>query len=122
MSRQLLTSAAVVVAIALTPSIGIGTGEAGGGGFHGGGFRGAGFHGGGFHHRAFSGERRFRGNGFGYGFIGYADPAPAAEAPTVSAVPPPASTVLAVDRPPCRETTTVGVVIERGTSCSHGAQ
>ena len=127
MTRKLLMAAAVAVAIALTPSIGIGTAEADSGGFHGGGFpgggfHGGGFHGGGFHHRAFSGERRFRGTGLGYGFIGYTEPAPAAEAPSVFAVPQPASTVLAVDRPPCRETTTVGVVIERGQSCSRSAQ
>jgi hypothetical protein len=29
---------------------------------------------------------------------------------------------LAADRPLCRETTAVGVVIERGQSCSHGGQ
>jgi hypothetical protein len=29
---------------------------------------------------------------------------------------------VAVDRPPCRETTTGGVVIERGQSCSRDGQ
>ncbi len=87
MTRKLLMAAAVAVAIALTPSIGIGTAEADSGGFHGGGFHGGGFHGGGFHHRAFSGERRFRGTGLGYGFIGYTEPAPAAEAPSVFCCP-----------------------------------
>jgi hypothetical protein len=45
-----------------------------------------------------------------------------AEAPYVLAVPQPPSPVLAVDRPPCRETTPEGVVVERGTACSQGAK
>lgn len=48
MNRKLLMTAAFV-AIALIPSIGIGTAAAHGGGFHGGRFRGGGIHGGGFH-------------------------------------------------------------------------
>jgi hypothetical protein len=93
MTRKLLMTAAVV-AIALTPAIGIGAAEARGGGFHSGGFHSGGFHsggfhGGGFHHRASFGGRRFRGDGFGDGdFIGYTDPGGAAEAPPVAIVPP----------------------------------
>jgi hypothetical protein len=122
MTRKLLMSAAVV-AIALVPSIGIGTADARDGGFHAGGFHGVGFHAGGFHHRGFVGGRRFRGEGFGYGgLIGYAEPDAAAEAPSVSVVQQPAPAVLAADRPPCHEMTTLGVIIERGTSCSRGAQ
>jgi len=74
MTRKLLMAVAIV-AIALTPLIGIGTAEAHGGGFHGGGFhggafRGGGFHGG-FHDRGFIGGRGFRGGGFGNaGFFG----------------------------------------------------
>jgi hypothetical protein len=117
MIHKLLMTAAVV-AFALTPSIGTGTADAGSGGFHG-----EGFHGGGFHHRALPGGRAFRGNGLGYGgFVDYTDPDAAAETPPFSAVPQPASPVLAVDRPPCRETTTVGVIIVRGTSCSRGTR
>ena len=88
MTRKLLMTAAVA-AIALTPSIGIGTAEAhgggfGGGGFHGGGFHGGGFHGGGFYGGGFHGrdfDRGFSG-GFGgfapyyYGFGGYGGFAP----------------------------------------------
>jgi hypothetical protein len=137
MTRKLLMSAAVV-AIALTPSIGVGTAEARDGGFHGGGFHGGGFHGAefhgkgfhgaefhgkGFHHRGFVGARRFPGDGFGFGgLIGYGEPNAAAEAPAVATVPAPESAVPAADRPPCREVTSAGVVIERGMSCSRGAQ
>jgi hypothetical protein len=112
MTRNLLMIAAFA-AVAVTPSIGIGAAEAKGGSVHGGGF----------HHRGFFAGRGFRGNGFGYGYsLGYADPAAATEIPYVVAVPPPPSAVLAVDRPPCRETTPEGVVVERGTSCSRGTQ
>jgi hypothetical protein len=117
MTHKLLMTAAVV-AFALATSIGIGSAEAGGGGFHG-----EGFHGGGFHHRAHPDGRAFRGNGLGYGgFVDYTGPDAAAESPPFSAVPQPASPVLALDRPPCRETTTVRVVIVRGTSCSRGTR
>jgi hypothetical protein len=120
MTRALLMIAAIV-ALALTPSIGIGTAQANGGGFHGGGFRGGGLHSGGLHHRTFPGGRRFWGTGFGYGGdIGYTDQDTAAEGPSVFALPNVAPAAR-VDRPPCRETTS-GVVIMRGTSCSHGAQ
>src|ERR1700733_2123535 len=58
MTRKLLMAAAVI-AIVLTPTIGLGTAEAHGGVFHGGGFHGGGFHGGfhgdGFHHGRFGG-------------------------------------------------------------------
>jgi uncharacterized membrane protein len=87
MTRKLLMTV-VVVAIALTPLISIGTAEAHrggshGGSSHGGGFGGRGFHGGGFAGggfgdrgsfggRGFRGDR-FRGDGFGFGgyFGGY---------------------------------------------------
>jgi len=69
MTRKLLMTVAVV-AIALTPPIGIGTAEAHGGGFGGGGFHGGGFHGGGFHGGGFHGGG-FHGGGFhGGGFHG----------------------------------------------------
>jgi hypothetical protein len=116
MTRELLMTAAIV-AITLAPSIGVGTAAADGKGIHGGGI-----HGGGLHHRGFFAERGLRGSGLGYGgFIAYTDPGATAEAPSIFAVPPPAPAVLAADLPPCRETTTDGVVIARGTSCSHGA-
>ena len=76
MTRKLLMTA-VVVAMALTPLISIGTAEAHGGGargggsggdsFHGGGFHGGGIHGGEFRDRGFFGGRGFRGEGFGDG-------------------------------------------------------
>ena len=70
MTRKLWMMAAIV-AIALTPLIGIGTAEAHGGGFGGGGFRGGGFHGGGVHDRGFHDRREFRGFRLGYGgFLG----------------------------------------------------
>jgi hypothetical protein len=77
MTRKLLMTAAVV-AIALMPSIGIGTvevhsGGSGSGGFHGGGFAGGGFGDrGSFGGRGFRGDE-FRGDDFGYGgyFGGY---------------------------------------------------
>jgi hypothetical protein len=121
MTRKLRMTAAVV-AIGLTPLIGIGTAEADGGGFHGGGMHGGGMHGGHIHQRVFFGGRGSRGAGFGYGgFIGYSDPDGVAETPNVSTVRQPASAVP-VDRPPCRETTAEGVVVTRGISCSRGAQ
>jgi hypothetical protein len=124
-TRKLRMTAAVV-AIALTPLMGIGTALADRAGFPGGGFHvgvlhGGAFRGGAFHPRASFVGRGFRGTGFGYGgVIGYTEPDTVAEAPSVFAVPNPAPAV-AVDRPPCRETT-AGVVIMRGTSCAHGAQ
>jgi hypothetical protein len=120
MTHKLLMTAAVV-ALALTPSIGNGTAQADGGGFHGGGSTGGAFHGGGVHHRAFAGGRGFLGTGFGYGsFVGDTEPDTVVEAPSVYPIPGPAPAV-AKDRPPCQETT-VGVIIMRGTSCSHGTQ
>ena len=122
MTRKLLIAAAITV-IALTPSIGIGTAEAERvGSVHGGVV-----HGGGIHHRlihrhGFVGARGFPRNGFGYpGIIGYSDPEAAAEAPPVLPTPQPAPAVVAVDRPPCHETTTEGVVIVRGSPCSRGS-
>ncbi|HET6234839.1 MAG TPA: hypothetical protein VFE41_07725 [Acetobacteraceae bacterium] len=69
MNRKLLMTAAFV-AIALIPSIGIGTAAAHGGGFHGGRFRGGGIHGGGFHEggvhdRGFFWRTRSSGGGLG---------------------------------------------------------
>jgi hypothetical protein len=113
-----LLMAAAVAAVVLTPSIGLGVAEAHGVSGHSGGA-----HSGGNHHRSFFVGRGLRGNGFGYGyFLGYADSVSATEVPYVLAVPQPPSPVLAVDRPPCRETTPEGVVVERGTSCSQGAK
>ena len=64
-----------IVAIALTPSIGIGTAQAhgfGGGGFHGGGFGGRGFDGRGFAHRGFfGGYGGFYPGYYGYGYAPY---------------------------------------------------
>ena len=73
MTRKFLMTVAIV-AIALAPSIGIGTAQAhgfGGGGFHGGGFGAHGFYGGGFGGRGFYGGcgRSFYG-GHGRGFYG----------------------------------------------------
>ena len=67
MNRKFLMAA--VVAIALTPAIGIGTAQAhgGGGGGPGGGFHGGGFHGGGF-------SRGFFGDGIGLYDDGFVDP------------------------------------------------
>ena len=62
MTRKLLMTAAVV-AIALTPPIGIGTAEAHGGGFHGGGFHGRDFDRRGF----FGGYGGFAPDYYGYG-------------------------------------------------------
>ena len=62
MNRKLLMTAAFV-AIALIPSIGIGTAAAHGGGFHGGRFRGGGIHGGGFHEGGFTTGAFFGGRG-----------------------------------------------------------
>jgi hypothetical protein len=70
MTRKKLWMMAAIVAIALTPLIGIGTAEAHGGGFGGGGFHGGGFHSGGFHDR-FHDRRAFRGFRLCYGgFLG----------------------------------------------------
>ena len=69
MTRKLLMTVAII-AIGLTPSIGIGTAQAhgfgggfGGGGFQGGGFGGRGFNGGGFDGRGFA-RRGFFNRGF----------------------------------------------------------
>jgi hypothetical protein len=77
MNRKFLMAA--VVAIALTPAIGIGTAQAhgGGGGGHGGGFGGRGFGGGGFHGGGFHGggfSRGFFGDGIGLYDDGFVDP------------------------------------------------
>jgi hypothetical protein len=100
-----------VIAVTLASSFGVGVAAADGKGIHGG-----------IHHRGFSGTPGLRGNGFGYGgLIAYSDPGATAEVPAVLTVPQPAPAVVAVDLPPCRETTTEGVVIARGTSCAHTA-
>jgi hypothetical protein len=73
MNRKFLMTA--VVALGLTPAIGIGVAEAhggGGGGGHGGGFGGRGFGGGGFHDGGFG--RGGFGVGFGYYGGGFYDP------------------------------------------------
>jgi hypothetical protein len=69
MTRKLLMTVAIV-AIALTPSIGIGTAQAHGfgGGFHGGDFHGGGFHGRGFYGGGFGGRGFY--SGYGRGFYG----------------------------------------------------
>jgi hypothetical protein len=113
MTCKLLMTAAVA-AVALTPSIGFGVAEAHGVSGHSGGA-----HSGGNHPRSFFVGRGLRGNGY---FLGYADSVSATEVPYVLAVPQPPSPVPAVDRPPCRETTPEGVVVERGTACSQGAK
>jgi hypothetical protein len=120
LTRKLLITAAIAV-IALTLSS-IGIAEADGvASFHGGVVHGGGIHHGVIHRHGFFGARGFPRNGFGYpGIIGYSDPEAAAEAPTVTA-PQPAPAVVAVDRPPCHETTTEGVVIVRGSACSRSS-
>jgi hypothetical protein len=79
MTRKLLLAAAVI-AIALTPSIGIGTAAAQGRGFHGGGFHGGGFHGRGFRGGVFVGGAYFDDPYFGaYPYpVPYAAAAPGA--------------------------------------------
>ena len=67
MTRKLLMTVAIV-AIALIPSIGIGTAQAHG--FGGGGFHGGGFHGGGFGDRGFGGRGFDRPGFFNGGFFG----------------------------------------------------
>ena len=115
-----LPIAAAIAVIALTPSIGIGIAEAGEtGSIRGGVVHGGGIHHGVIHRHGFFGARGFSRSGFGYpGIISYADPEAAAEAPTVVTVPQSAPAVVAVDRAPCHETTTEGVVIVRGSACS----
>ena len=70
MTRKLLMTAAIV-AIALTPLIGIDAAHAHGGGFGGGGFHGGGFRGGGFRGRGFDRRGFFNGGFFG-GYGGFA--------------------------------------------------
>jgi hypothetical protein len=123
MTRKLLLT--IAAAIALIASIGSGPAEGDGGAFHGG-FN----HGGvtrdrGIRHEViqqrFVGKRGFPATGFGYDdSTGYVDLDAAAEGPFLVNVPQPAPSVLAVDRPPCHETTD-GVVVMRGTSCSRDA-
>jgi hypothetical protein len=120
MTRKLSMTAAAT-AIALTLSIGIGNAEADGRGLHGGFIHGGVVHDRdirrGVNHQHFLGRQGFPGIEFGYDDpIGYG-PDVQAEAPHSVSAPQPAPTVLAVDRPPCRETTE-GVVVMRGTSCS----
>jgi hypothetical protein len=122
MTRKLPIAAAIAV-IALTPSIGIGIAEADGmASFHGGVVHGGGVHHGVIHRHGFFRAGGLPRNGFGYpGIIGYSDPEAAPEAPIVVTAPQPAPAVVAVDRPPCHETTTEGVVIVRGSACSRGS-
>lgn len=121
-SKLLMTIAA---AIALVASIGSGPAEAAGRGFHGDFTHGGAIRDKGIHHEVirhrFVGRRGFPPTGFGYGDLtGYGDSDAVAEAPAIANVPEPAPTVLAVNRPPCHETTE-GVVVMRGTSCSRDA-
>jgi hypothetical protein len=72
MTRKFLMTVAIV-ALALTPAIGIDTAQAhgfGGGGFHGGGFGGRGFYGSGFGRGFYGGYRRGFYGGYGRGFYG----------------------------------------------------
>ena len=125
MTRKLLMTA-IVAAIALA-AIGIGIEDAGARNLHGRDVRGRIVHSRAVHnkivrHRDFVGIRGFLGDGLGYGgFIGYTDSGAAAVAPPIPDVPLPAPAVITADPPPCHETTTEGVVIMRGTSCSRGA-
>ena len=118
MTRKLLMTAA---AIALVAPIAIGNAEADGRGFshgfiHGWVIRDRGIHHGVDQHR-FIGRQGFPALGLGYDDLtGYPGPDAAEVPPTVNGAQP-APTVLAVDRPPCHETTD-GVVVMRGTSCS----
>jgi hypothetical protein len=120
MTRKLLM---IPAAVAVVASIGIGNAEADGRGFRGGIIRGGVVRDRGIHHRVdqhrFIGTQGFPALGFGYDDLtGYPGP-DAAEVPPMVNRPQPAPTVLAVDRPPCHETTD-GVVVIRGTSCSRG--
>jgi hypothetical protein len=58
--------------------------------------------------------------GFG-GLVGPGSPAVviAASPNPVSSPPPPAPAKTAAELPPCHETTSFGVIIQRGTGCSH---
>jgi hypothetical protein len=123
MTRKLLLT--IAAAIALIASIGSGPAEAKGGSFHGGFIHGGVIRDRGTRHEViqqrFVGKRAFPATGFGYDDLtGYGDLDAAAERPFLVNVPQPAPSVLAVDRPPCHETTD-GVVVMRGTSCSRDA-
>jgi hypothetical protein len=126
MTRKLLMTAAVA-AITIA-SIRTETAEADGGGFHAGALHAGVVHSGGIHRgtfyqRSFFGGRSFPVNGYGYdGFSAYPDADVAADVPPISIAPRPVPAVLAGDRPPCHETTPVGVIVDRGSSCSHGSQ
>jgi hypothetical protein len=67
-------------------------------------------------------HRRFVPVGFFSGFDTFDTPEPFSASPVSGgfSAPPPLSPKVTGDRPPCRETTSVGVVIERGGACSHG--
>lgn len=73
-----------------------------------------------FSHR--HGHRRFAPFIFFNGFDTFDPPELVSASPVGGgfSAPPPLSPKLTGDRPPCRETTPVGVVIERGGACSHG--
>jgi hypothetical protein len=122
MSRKLLMTA---TAIALIASTGSGISAAGGGGIQGSFVHGGVIHDSGVHHKVMRNHsvsrRGFPATGLGYDDLtGYGDSDAAAEAPSIADVPQPAPAVLAVDRPPCHETTE-GVVVMRGSSCSRDA-
>lgn len=77
------------------------------------------------HHRRFVPFGFFDGFvpfGFFGGFDTFDTPEPVSASPVGGGYspPPPLSPKVTGDRPPCRETTSVGVVIERGGACSHG--
>ena len=67
-------------------------------------------------------HRRFVPFGFFDGFDTFDTTEPVSASPVGGGFspPPPLSPKVTGDRPPCRETTSVGVVIERGGACSHG--
>jgi hypothetical protein len=124
MTRNLLMTAAA--AIVFVASIGIGNADADGGGFHGGFAHEGVIRDRGIHHEVmrhrFVGRRGFPAIGFGYDDL-TSDPGQdaTADAPPIVNGPQPVPAVLAGDRPPCHETT-MGVIVDRGSSCSHGLQ
>lgn len=78
---------------------------------------------GGIAHREFHRPRAPRtGGATTNNFMWYSAPETVIEQPPAVSAPQPERTVLAVDRPPCRETTADGVVIVRGTACARTAE
>lgn len=123
MTRNLLMTA--TAAIVLVVSVSLGNAEAAGSGFHGGFAHGGVIRDRGIHHEVirhrFVGRRGVPATGFGYDDLtDYPGPDTATEASPVASGSQPAPTVLAMDRPPCHETTD-GVAVIRGTSCSRDA-